>query len=88
MSSIKFVDRDDLQPSKGLKSGRLDTMIAELSEHPGQWAEIDRYELERRASAYSRGSQTCRRYPVLEYAVERDGDEFVLYFRVTREASA
>lgn len=56
-------------------------MVAELAEQPGRWAEVARYPEDRIRSAWSRGSQTVRRYPVLEYAVRRDGSEAVLFFR-------
>lgn len=56
-------------------------MIAELETQPGRWAEVARYPEDREKSAWSRGSQTCRRYPMLEYAVRREGGEAVLYFR-------
>lgn len=57
-------------------------LVETLAEQPGRWAEVGRYPLTRKRSAYSRGSQTVRRYPVLQYAVQTDGDDVVLLFRV------
>ena len=57
-------------------------LIEELSARPDEWAEVCRYPLARIKSARSRGSETCARYPVLDYEVYRDGAEAVLRFRI------
>jgi hypothetical protein len=56
-------------------------LVADLATRPGEWAEVYRYPLARIRSAYSRGSETCARYPVLEYVVTREEAEAVLRFR-------
>lgn len=86
---MKFVDRPDLKPSRDVGNPRdaVRRMIEELQTQPGRWAEIARYPLERHGSAKSRASMTRKRYPEIEYAVERDGDEFILYFRISGEES-
>jgi lipocalin len=60
----------------------LPWLVEQLDADRGRWAEVARYPESRRKSAWSRGSQTVARYPKLEYAVNRDGDEYVLYFRI------
>lgn len=83
---MKFTDADITPAGRRphvARSQRGDVirMVADLSARPGVWAEVDRYPLDRIASARSRASQTVRRYPGLEYAVERERDEAVVYFR-------
>lgn len=83
---MKFTDADitpaNVRPNRAdTKRGDVIRMVADLSARPGVWAEVDRYPLDRIASARSRASQTVRRYPGLEYAVERQRDAAVLYFR-------
>lgn len=77
---MKWTDRE-ITPAERQPRGAVQTLAAELAAHPGRWAEVARYEPERRASAYSRGSTTAKRYPSLDYAVERQGEEFILYLR-------
>jgi hypothetical protein len=60
----------------------LPWLVERLMADRGRWEEVARYPAHRRKSAWSRGSQTVARYPRLEYAVDQDGDEYVLYFRV------
>lgn len=69
------------RPRADTKRGDVTRMVAELSARPGEWAEVDRYPLDRIASARSRASQTVRRYPGLQYAVERLDGEAVVFFR-------
>lgn len=71
----------DLQPVRRRYNTSIRRLVLELAETPGEWHEVGRYPADRRKSAWSRGSQTTARYPQLEYAVQREGDEFVLYFR-------
>lgn len=78
---MKWVDDLPIEAVEYKPRNNFARRAAELLEQPGRWAEFARYEAERKGSALSRGSQTCKRYPALEYAVRRDGDEFVLYFR-------
>lgn len=59
----------------------VELLVADLATRPGEWVEVARYPHARRRSAYSRGSQTVTRYPVLEYAVTRTEAEAVLHFR-------
>lgn len=69
----------ELEPANG-KREALAPILASLREQPGRWAELDRYPLDRIASARSRGCQIMRRHAV-EYAVETSGSEAVLYLR-------
>lgn len=78
---------DSVVPANTRPNTDVRRLVDTLAEHPGRWAEIDTYPAGRKKSAYSRGSQTVKRYPVLEYSVgERADDDgapvFVLYFRV------
>lgn len=82
---MRFVTDETIEPAQRAPRGDVAGMVAELSEQPGRWAEVARYPQERERSAWSRGSQTCRRYPTLDYAVRREGSEAVLYFRITPE---
>lgn len=81
---MKWTDQQ-FEPSGRNPRNNLQHMLAELRTQPGRWAEVGRYEPHRRGSALSRGSQTQKRYPELEYHVQREGEEYVLYFRVTGE---
>lgn len=58
-----------------------------MTEAPGTWREVARYPADRRKSAWSRGSETCTRYPVLDYAVEPDEDGVALYFSLRPDVS-
>lgn len=60
---------------------RLPDLIAELQHRPGEWYEVARYPAARRKTAWSRGSQTCARYPELDYGVSEVDGEAVLYFQ-------
>lgn len=82
---MKWTDKE-LKPVNHQERSSVAAMVAELETQPGRWAEIARYAPERLGSARSRGAQTCKRYPQLEYVVEREGSEFVLYFRVGKKS--
>jgi len=77
---VRWTD-DDLTPTARGPRNTLELLVAELSTQPGRWAEVARYTLERKGSASSRGAQSVKRYPELQYVVRREGDEFVLYMR-------
>lgn len=81
---VKWVDRE-IHPATRAPRNSVEAMIAELSTQPGRWAEIARYSLDRKQSARTRGSMMAKRHPTVEYAVEREADEFVLYLRVKPE---
>lgn len=78
---MKWTD-EDVVPANRRPNNDVRAMVEMLAEQPGRWAEVDRYPANRTKSAWSRGSQTVKRYPILEYAVHRQGDESVLFFRV------
>lgn len=60
----------------------VELMVADLATRPGEWVEVARYPASRRRSAYSRGSQACKRHPGLQYGVSADPQaEAILYFR-------
>lgn len=61
--------------------GNVLALVTELEQRPGEWVEVARYPADRRKSAWSRGSQTCIRYPQLDYAVQPEGTDVVLYLR-------
>jgi hypothetical protein len=81
--TVKWTDAP-LVPAERRPRGPVETLVAELEAHPGRWAEVGRYPVTRRSSAYSRGSMATRRFEDrrLEYVVKREGDQFVLYYRV------
>lgn len=83
---MRFVDTLP-EPARRRSQTRVRSLVTELEAQPGRWAEVGRYPEDRAKSAWSRGSQTCRRYPELEYAVRREGSEAVLYFRAAPGAS-
>lgn len=59
----------------------LAPVLRELAEHPGRWAELHRYPIDRVQSARSRGANIKKRHPGIEYAVLSAGSEAVLYLR-------
>lgn len=81
---VKWTNKK-IRPADTGPRGTMQTVVDELQQQPGRWAEIERYSLDRKASARSRGSNATKRYKTdqgaVEYAVERDGQEFVLYMR-------
>jgi hypothetical protein len=76
---IKFTDKD-LEPADGHGHSFRD-FLSELKTQPGRWAELERYEMRRIRSAASRGSNYKKRYPGVQYSIEIEGDEAVLYVR-------
>lgn len=82
---MKWTNR---QPAKVQRAPqlRLPSLVEQLAEYPGRWAEVARYPVDRIGSARSRGANTVTRYPALDYAVEREGAEAVLYFQAKPEA--
>lgn len=85
MSDVKWVELDILpagnQAGESAPRDPLAPLLRELAEHPGRWAELDRYPVARVQSARSRGANIKRRYPGVEYAVVPAGSEAVLYLR-------
>jgi hypothetical protein len=79
---VKWTDETIVPAQKQPRQHSVQQMIAELEQQPGRWAEVAVYPPERMQSARSRGSQTCKRYPQLQYAVQRQGMRYALYFRV------
>lgn len=74
---------EDLAPASQPEHLNLRAVIDGLAQQPGRWAEIATYPAERRKTAWTRGSTTCRRYPGLEYSVVEHGDgSVVLHFRI------
>lgn len=69
-----------ITPARRRPRGNVSALVTDLEQRPGEWVEVARYPAERRKSAWSRGSQTCTRYPQLDYAVESEGTDAVLYF--------
>jgi hypothetical protein len=84
---VKWVDREIKPASGGAGRNTAQAMVAQLASQPGRWAEVARYSLDRKGSAKSRGSMMVKRFAEerVEYAVEREGEEFVLYLRVRGE---
>jgi hypothetical protein len=84
---VRWTDLD-LAPADSTANGpgTFKAVLAELKTQPGRWAEVARYTSDRRKSAYSRGSQTQRRNPEIEYAVRDEGNDTVLYMRVREDA--
>jgi hypothetical protein len=78
---VKFTD-EVITPANVRPQLDVRRLVDTLCEQPGRWAEVERYPLSRIQSARSRGSQTVKRYPILEYAVRTEGSAAVLYFRV------
>jgi hypothetical protein len=80
---MKWTD-EQLKPATDNRTIDVQTMLAELETQPGRWAEIARYDLARRTAAYSRGSMNAKRHKErrLQYSVARDGDEYVLFYRI------
>lgn len=73
-----------LSPAQRRPRGLVQELVEELSAQPGRWAEVARYPADRRVSAYTRGSMAAKRFAShrLEYAVTRDGDHYLLHYRV------
>jgi hypothetical protein len=82
---VRFTDETIVPAQRQPRRNPVQDMIRELESQPGRWAEVATYPPERMQSARSRGSQTCKRYPQLQYAVtpraKGAGYEYVLYFR-------
>lgn len=79
---MKWTD-ETIEPVEWRPRSSTEQLVAELETQPGRWAEVARYPAERIASARSRGSQTVKRHPRLQYAVKpADDGDAVLYFRV------
>jgi hypothetical protein len=87
---VRFTDETIVPAQRQPRRNPVQQMIAELEAQPGRWAEVAVYPPERMQSARSRGSQTCKRYPQLQYAVTPRaigaGYEYVLYFRTPTTA--
>jgi hypothetical protein len=81
---MKWTDETIVPAQKQPRGNAVQQMIAELEAQPGRWAEVATYPPERMQSARSRGSQTVKRYPQLQYAVQRrmPDAQYVLYFRI------
>jgi hypothetical protein len=85
---MKWTDDVIVPAQKQPRGNAVQQMIAELEAQPGRWAEVATYPPERMQSARSRGSQTCKRYPQLQYAVQQippgrpQGMRYALYFRI------
>lgn len=83
---MKFTD-ETIVPAQPQPRGDVQAMIAELEKQPGRWAEVAVYPPERVQSARSRGAQTVKRYPQLQYAVQKEGNGYVLYFRIPTDTA-
>lgn len=84
-STVKWVELDIVPAGRGntehAPRDPLAPILAELAKHPGRWAELDRYPMDRLQSARSRGANIKKRYPGIEYAVIPEGASAGLYLR-------
>lgn len=78
---------EELPPPE--RKSNMTRIYPELIANPGRWAEVQRYNGPS-SRPHGRAMQYTAAHPEIEYAVRRDGEQWVLYMRAipTEEASA